>query len=183
MTSGEPRRRSFFELIRNLAARWRGDQPTPGTAKNYISCRGRRSSSSSGRCAGLAAIDVAAGTVFCLSDPTSAIASPRLESVRRSTHASIRPERVHGGQFLPEIDESCQDFIWFSPNRLYPVEAPKSLLSRNGAALTKTAASPGPAKAIRGIGWVAPRQYQIDHCGVSHRPSDQATYAGPFPGG
>ena len=179
MTSGEPRRRSFFELIRNLAARWRGDQPTPGTAKNYISCRGRRSSSSSDRCAGLAAIDVAAGTVFCLSDPTSAIAPPRLESVRRSTHASIRPERVHGGRFLAEVDEFCQDFIWFSPNRLYPLQARKSLLSRSGAALTKTAAS----SAIRGIGWVAPHRYQIDHCGVSDRPSDRATYAGPFLGG
>lgn len=158
------------------------DQPAPGTAKNYISCREKRSSSSSERCAGLAAIDVAAGTVFCLSDSTSAVASPRLESVRRYTHANIRPERVHGGQFLAEVDEFCQDFIWLSPNRLYPLRSLKSLLSRNGAALTKTAASPAPVTAIRGVGWVAP-QYQIDHCGVPDRPSDRATYAGPFLGG
>jgi hypothetical protein len=145
------------------------DRGTSGTAKNYISCRGRRSSSSSERCAGLTAIDVGAGTVFCLSDPTSAIASPRLESVRRSNHASIRPERVHGGQFLREIDEFCQDFIWFSRNRLYAVQSYKWLLKQGGATLTTTAVSQVPASAIRGIGGVAPHQYRTDYCGVSNR--------------
>lgn len=36
-------------------------------------------------------------------------------------HASIRPARFHRSQFLAGIDEFCQDFMWFSPNRLYPV--------------------------------------------------------------
>jgi hypothetical protein len=133
--------------------------------------------------AGLAAIDVVAGTVFCLLNPMSAVASTRRESVRRYTHASIRPECFHGGDFLAEVAEFCQDFIWFSPNRLYPVQAYKGLLSRNGAALTAIAASPVPTRAIRGMGWVVPHQYQTDPCGVSDRPQDRAAHAGPFLGG
>lgn len=139
----------------------------------------RRHRHGSERCAGLAAMEVVAGTVFCLSNP----ASPRLEKGLKVHHASLRPEHFHEGQFLAGVDEFCQDFIWFSPDRLYPVQACKALLSRNGAALIKTAASPVPASAIRGIGWFAPHKYQIDRCGVSNWPRDLAAYAGPFLGG
>ena len=73
LTSGAPRRRSFFGLISELMRRYGADGPgqdrtstAPGTAKNYISCGEQQSPSSSGRCAGPAAIHVVVGTVFCL---------------------------------------------------------------------------------------------------------------------
>jgi hypothetical protein len=85
LTSGEPRRRSFFgstrKLMRAWRRRWAGKGHTSGnsrTAKNYISCRARRSPPCSRRSTGLAAIGVVVGTVFCLSHPRSAIASPLL---------------------------------------------------------------------------------------------------------
>ena len=109
LTSGEPRRSSIFWI--DLEARPGAADPmgrdqarrqgTPGTAKNYISCREQRSPPCSRRCAGLAAIDVVAGTVFCLSDAMSALASPRLESVQRYTMRVSDLRAFTGASFSP----------------------------------------------------------------------------------
>lgn len=60
LASGEPRRRSFFMI---------------DPLKIILVAASRRHRHGSERCAGLAAMEVVAGTVFCLSNP----ASPRLE--------------------------------------------------------------------------------------------------------
>jgi hypothetical protein len=115
LTSGEPRRRSFFGLIRSLkrasrrrCAGTRRDVSSPETVKNYISCRQQASSSSSDRCAGLAAIDVAAGAVFCLSKPMSAPPQPagkasegrpmRISDLTVLTAASSSPGSVNSAK-------------------------------------------------------------------------------------
>jgi hypothetical protein len=81
-----------------------------------------------------------------------------------------------------EIDEFGQDFIWFLPSRLYPVQAFQGRFSRRGAALTETTVSPAAASAIRGIGWVTLHQYQIGNGGRSDRPLTRLTRAVPLLG-
>ena len=174
-----------------------GRQRTPGTAKNYISCRPRTPSSSSQRCAGLAAIDVVAGTVFCLSNAMSAVASPPGKRPKVD-HASIRSERFHGGRFAAKVDEFCQDFIGFRRTGCILSKCVKGLPGQSGAALTKMSSAPASdpcapalgasgvdreADAIRGIGRAVPHEYQGENSGLSDRPWDGAAFASPLLGG
>jgi len=102
---------------------------------------------------------------------------PCSESVRRYTHASIRPSAFTGGELLAAVDELCQDFIWSSPNRLYPVQAPDGLLNRTGPAVScklisfageGRASGPNTAAATLRSGESSPQSCRTDELKMDH---------------
>lgn len=56
------------------------------------------------------------------------------------------PSAFTGGELLTAVDELCQDFIWSSPNRLYPVQAPDGLCSTEPDQPYRAGWSASPAK-------------------------------------
>jgi hypothetical protein len=189
LTFGAPRRRSIFlvdlEAHTNAVTPILLNEPDAeepsGTAKNYISCPGRRPPSSSERCAGLAAIDVVAGTVICLSKPTSTVVSPAWKASEGIPMRVSDPSMFRGAiagrdsmDFINISYDSRQAGIPSKPAKSCPAE---------GGGFDRTTVTPLLANAIRGMGGIAPRTNQIGNGEFSDRPWNRVTHAGSRLGG
>lgn len=87
------------------------------------------------------------------------------------------PSAFTGGELLAAVDELCQDFIWSSPNRLYPVQAPDGLLNRTGPAVScklvsfageGRASGPNTAAATLRSGESSPQSCRTDELKMDH---------------
>ena len=87
------------------------------------------------------------------------------------------PSAFTGGELLTAVDELCQDFIWSSPNRLYPVQAPDGLLHRTGPAVScglvsfageGRASGPNTAAATLRSGESSPQSCRADELEMDH---------------